>query len=314
MKIILAGLLASATLFSFASANAANIGVAMSNFDDNFLTVLRLSMQKTAEGQPDVQLQFEDARTDIGRQLDQINNFVARGVDAIIVNPVDASATKPITEAATAAGIPLIYVNRKPTDPLPEAGVSFVGSDEYQAGQLQMTEVCRLLDGKGTVNIIMGNLAYESAHQRTRAAEDVLKKPECSGISVVDKQAGEWTRISGVDLVSNWLSAGMDVNAVIANNDEMALGAVQALKQVDKPLGVGPGKVIVGGIDATQDALNAMKAGDLAVTVFQDAAGQGKGAIETALKMIAKEHVEKDVWIPFELVTPQNIDSYLSRN
>jgi inositol transport system substrate-binding protein len=271
-------------------------------------------MQKAVEGKLDVELQFEDAQTDIGKQLDQVNNFVAQGVDAIIVNPVDASATQPITAAATAAGIPLIYVNRQPVEKLPESGVSFVGSNEYEAGTLQMTEVCRLLGGKGKVNIIMGDLAYEAARVRTQAAEDVLKKPECAGITVAEKQAGKWTRISGTDLVTNWLSAGLDVNAIIANNDEMALGAVQALKGVNKELGAGEGKIVVGGIDATQDAMKAMKAGDLSVSVFQDAAGQGKGAVETALKMIAKEPVEQNVWIPFELVTPANLSSYDSRN
>ena len=85
----------------------------------------------------------------------------------------------------------------------------------------------------------------------------------------------------------------------------MALGAIQALKGVKKPLGAGEGKIVVGGIDATQDAMKAMKADELAVTVFQDAAGQGKGALETALKMIAKEPVEQNVWIPFETGHPR---------
>ncbi|EJN06013.1 substrate-binding domain-containing protein, partial [Phyllobacterium sp. YR531] len=223
-------------------------------------------------------------------------------------------APQPITAAATAAGIPLIYVNRQPLETLPDSGVSFVGSDEKQAGMLQMTQVCKLLNGKGTVAIIMGDLAYEAARQRTQSAEDVLKKPECEGIKVVEKQAGKWTRLSGTDLVTNWLSAGLSANAIIANNDEMALGAIQALKAVNKPVGVGEGKIVVGGIDATQDALAAMKAKDLAVTIFQDAAGQGRGAVETALKMIAGEQVEHTVWIPFELVTPENLSEYESKN
>lgn len=312
MKKILATLMISAA--AAVPASAANIGVAMSNFDDNFLTVLRLAMQKSVEGKSDVKLQFEDAQTDIGKQLDQINNFVAQGVDAIIVNPVDASATQPITAAAKAAGVPLVYVNRQPVEKLPDSGVSFVGSDERQAGTLQMTQVCKLLGGRGAVAIIMGDLAYEAARQWTQSAEDVLNKSECSGIKVMEKQAGKWTRISGTDLTTNWLSAGLNVNAIIANNDEMALGAIQALKAVKKPVGTGDGKIIIGGIDATQDALVAMKSGDLAVTVFQDAAGQGQGAVETALKMIDKQQVEQNVWIPFELVTPENMSKYENKN
>lgn len=160
----------------------------------------------------------------------------------------------------------------------------------------------------------MGDLAYEAARVRTKAAEDVLKKPECADVTIADKQADKWTRISGADLVTNWRSACLDVKATIANNDEMALGAIQALNGVNKPLGAGEGKIAVGGIDATQDAIKAMKDGALSVALFQDAAGQGGGALESALKMISKEQVEQSVWIPFKLVTPENLGSYENRN
>jgi ABC-type sugar transport system substrate-binding protein len=97
---------------------------------------------------------------------------------------------------------------------------------------------------------------------------------------------------------------------VVSNNDEMAIGAIQSLKAA----GYDMGKVIVAGIDATQDALAAMKAGDLDVSVFQDAAGQGKGAVDTALKLANGEQVEDFVWVPFELVTPENMDKYAAKN
>jgi ABC-type sugar transport system substrate-binding protein len=97
---------------------------------------------------------------------------------------------------------------------------------------------------------------------------------------------------------------------VVSNNDEMAIGAIQALKAA----GVDMSKVIVAGVDATQDALAAMKAGDLDVTVFQNAAAQGSGAVDTALKLAKGDSVESMVWIPFELVTPANMQQYLSKN
>jgi inositol transport system substrate-binding protein len=110
--------------------------------------------------------------------------------------------------------------------------------------------------------------------------------------------------------MTNWISSGVKFDAVVSNNDEMAIGAIQALKAA----GVDMKKVIVGGVDATQDALAAMKAGDLDVTVFQNAAAQGSGSVDTALKLAKGEKVETLVWVPFELVTPDNMDKYLSKN
>jgi inositol transport system substrate-binding protein len=110
--------------------------------------------------------------------------------------------------------------------------------------------------------------------------------------------------------MTNWLSTGEPFDAIISNNDEMAIGAIQALKAG----GVAMEDVIVAGIDATQDALAAMQAGELDVTVFQDAAGQGQGALDAALALAAGETVEQKVYVPFQLVTPSNIGDYLGSN
>jgi inositol transport system substrate-binding protein len=289
---------------------AANIGVSMAKFDDNFLTVLRNGMQDYAATKDGVNLQVEDAQNDVSKQLSQIQNFIAQKVDAIIVNPVDTDATPAMTKLAVAAGVPLVYVNRMPSDnPLPEK-VSFVGSNEVDSGTLEMQEVCKIMGGKGNILVLMGELSNQAARQRTQDVHDVIAKPECSGIKIVEEQTGNWDRTQGTDLMTNWISSGVQFDAVVSNNDEMAIGAIQALKAA----GVDMNKVIVAGVDATQDALAAMKAGDLDVTVFQNAAAQGSGAVDTALKLAAGEKVESMVWVPFELVTPANMDQYLSKN
>jgi inositol transport system substrate-binding protein len=290
-------------------ASAAKIGVTMSAFDDNFLTVLRNGMGKYAGTQKDVNLQFEDAQGDVGKQLNQIQNFIASKVDAIIVNAVDTDATPKMTKLATAAGIPLVYVNRMPADKTLPAKVAYVGSDEVDSGTQQMKEVCRLMGGKGNILVMIGELSNQAARQRTQDVEDVIAKPPCDGIKILDKRTARWQRTEGNDLMTNWISAGMKFDAVVSNNDEMALGAIQALK-ASKMLD----KTIVAGIDATQDALASMKSGDLKVTVFQNAAGQGQGAVDTALKIIKGEKVPSIVWIPFELVTPANLANYMSKN
>ena len=291
----------------FAASQAATLGVSMAAFDDNFLTAVRTSMQARAR-QLNVPIQFEDAQSDIGRQLNQVQNFIAQKVDAIVVNPVDTDATPKITRLVTHAGIALVYVNRMPGDKQLPAKAAFVGSDEAQSGTLQMTEVCRLMHGKGDIVILIGELSNQSARKRTQDVYDVIATPQCHGIRVLDKQAANWKRTEAADLMTNWLSAGLRPQAVVANDDEMAIGAIQALKQARLLA-----NTIVAGIDATPDALAAIKAGDLKATVFQNAAGQGAGAVDVALKLIKGEQVPGLVWVPFELVTPANLSHYLER-
>jgi inositol transport system substrate-binding protein len=302
--------LAVATILS-TPAMAAKIGVSMDKFDDNFLTVLRNGMSDYAKTQPGVSLQIEDAKDDVSKQLSQVQNFIANKVDAIIVNPVDTSATPAITKLAAEAGVPLVYVNRLPAD-IEQLGpkASAVVSDEKESGTYEAQQVCKLLGGKGDILVIEGQLSNQAAVQRTKDVHEVIATPNCSGMKIVAEQTANWDRTQGQNLMTNWLSKGLKYDAVISNNDEMAIGAIQAMKAA----GVDTKKAIVGGVDATQDALASMKAGDLKVTVFQNAAGQGKGAVDTALALASGKTVERWVKIPFELVTPENLDKYAKKN
>src|SRR2546421_567840 len=157
MKRIGLALLAGVLPALSAAPHAATLAVSMALFDDNFLTAVRASMKERAQ-QLSVPIQFEDAQNDIGRQLNQIQNFIVQKVDAIIVNPVDTDATPTMTRLAVRAGIPLVYVNRMPADKQLPPRVSFVGSDETQSGTLQMAEVCRLLQGQGDIVVLIGEL------------------------------------------------------------------------------------------------------------------------------------------------------------
>ncbi|MGV8937834.1 MAG: sugar ABC transporter substrate-binding protein [Allorhizobium sp.] len=309
MKKFLLG--ATVSILMSTAAHAASVGVSMAQFDDNFLTVLRTGMQDYAKTLDGVTLQVEDAQNDVSKQQSQIQNFIAAGVDAIIVNPVDTDATAVMSKIAADAGIPLVYVNREPinVNELPDKQ-AFVASNEMDSGTLQTQEVCKLLGGKGKVVVMMGELSNQAARMRTKDVHDVLATDACKGLSIVEEQTANWSRTQGADLMTNWLSAGLEFDAVIANNDEMAIGAIQALKAAGRAMD----SVVVGGIDATQDALAAMADGDLDVTVFQNAAGQGKGSLDAALKLAKGEAVEKKVYIPFELVTPANLSDYQKKN
>jgi inositol transport system substrate-binding protein len=290
------------------SASAAaeiKIGVTMAQFDDTWQTYLREYMASKAASMPDgVTLQFEDARADVVKQLSQVESFISQKVDAIVVNPVDTAATRKITEAAVQAGIPLVYVNRRPDDANLPSGVVTVASNDFEAGQMQMQYLAEKLGGKGNIVILLGDLANNSTTNRTQGLKDVLAKyPE---IKVDQEQTATWLRDKAMSLVNDWLTQGRQFDAVVSNNDEMAIGAAMALKQA----GQAKDSVLIGGVDGTPDALRAVEKGELAVSVFQDAKGQGDASIASAVKMVKHEPVETAVWIPYRLVTPQNVDQF----
>ncbi|MFJ2479530.1 sugar ABC transporter substrate-binding protein [Pseudomonas sp. NPDC087598] len=281
------------------------IGVSMSQFDDTWLTYLRESMDKKAKSYPDgVQLQFEDARSDVVKQLSQVESFISQKVDAIVVNPVDTAATRKITEAAVKAGIPLVYVNRRPDDLKLPKGVVTVASNDLEAGEMQMQYLAEKLGGKGEIVILLGDLANNSTTNRTKGVKEVLAK--YPNIKIEQEQTGIWLRDKGMTLVNDWLTQGRRFDAVVSNNDEMAIGAAMALQQA----GVEKGSVLIAGVDGTPDGLNAIKKGNMAVSVFQDAKGQADGSIDTAVKMAKNEAVEQNVWVPYRLITPENVDTF----
>lgn len=296
------------------AAMAETIGVSVARFDDNGLTIMRNGMTEHIETLDGVDLQMEDAQDDVARQLDQINNFVASGVDAIIVNAVDTNATEAMSQAAASAGIPLVYVNRQPInmDTLPE-GQAFVASNEIESGTLAAFRMCQDLRAQGKSGgakayMLMGQLSNQAAVQRSKDFHDVIGMDMCNFITLIDEQTANWSRDQAQDLMTNWISSGEEFDAVFGNNDEMAIGAIQAMKAS----GISMDDVVVGGVDATPDALVAMQAGEMDVTVFQDLAGQGAGSIDTALKLARGEAVDKTVFIPFKLVTPENVSEFLN--
>jgi inositol transport system substrate-binding protein len=304
MKRYLFTLAASALMLS--SALAQNIGVSMAQFDDRFLTNLRQAMQARAD-ELGVNIQFEDAQADIGRQLSQLQNFIAQGVDAIIISLVDTASTPGMTKLAVQAGIPLVYVNRKPFEEELPKGVYYVGSDENVSGKLEGEEIARLLNNKGKIAIMMGILGDATTELRTAGVEKVAAQhPD---LEIVEKQPAKFQRNLAMDLMNNWLVSGTEIDAIAANNDEMAIGAIRAIEQAGKD----PKKIIIGGVDATDDALAEMAKGNLDVTVFQDATAQGAGAVDTALKAVKGEKVDSFVWIPFQLVTPENYKEFLKK-
>ena len=276
------------------------VGVSIANFDDTFLTYMMDGMKAAAEKEG-MEIEFVDAKEDIAKQMNQIENFVTQGKDVIIVVPVDTSAAEPMTNTAITNDTKIIYVNRNPGN-LPD-GAYYVGSEEKKAGIMQMEYLAEKIGGKGNILILMGKLDNEGTIKRTEGVEEIAKKyPD---IKILDKQTGLWQRADGMIKTENWINKfGNDITAIVSNNDDMALGAVQALKDAGKK------GIYILGVDATPDGLAALEAGEISATIFQDADGQGGGAIEVAKKIMNGETVEKETWVPFKLVTPENIGEF----
>ncbi|WP_025640323.1 sugar ABC transporter substrate-binding protein [Schnuerera ultunensis] len=279
------------------------IGYAINNMNDTFQTYIVDAAKEKAD-EYGYSIDIQDAQEDVIKQQDQVNAMIEQGVDAIIVVPVDTSAMDPITKAVTEAGIPLVYVNRNPfgEGDIPE-GVFYVGSQEIVAGQFQGEYLIKLMGEEGGVAILMGILSNEGAVKRTEGNEEILS--QYPGIKILAKESGNWQKDQGMDITENWLTAyGDELNAILANNDEMALGALNALETA------GRNDVIVMGIDAIPDAVKLVAEGKMAATVLQDADGQGHGAVEVVHNALEGNEQDSIRWIDFVLITPENVADF----
>src|ERR1700758_1739621 len=289
------------------AADKVRIGVAMALFDDVWLTYVRDSMTKWAKSHPDVELTIVDANNDSAKQQGQVENFLAQGMNAVVILPVDTAATGPMTKAVVKAGKPLVYVNRKPSN-LPK-GVVYSGSKSIEAGIMNMEELGKAMGGKGNLVILMGELSNEAALGRTDGIKKVVKE-KFPNIKITREQTGNWQRVQGKTIMENWLASGQEIDGVASNNDEMALGALQAIKAAGKA-----GKIPVGGTDGSHDALESMDKNELYDTVFQDPVAQGQEAVNAAYLLVKKETnpkvVDGIIWIPYQPVTKENYKTFM---
>lgn len=277
---------------------------------DPFLDAVMAAATARAGELGSVELHVAGAGGKAATQLEQVQAFVDGGVDALVVVPVDATATGTIEDLATSAGVPLVWLNRRP-DELPSDGSTpFVGSDELAAGTLEMQALSDRLDGRGNIVILMGDPATEPAVDRTEGCKDVIAQHP--GLRLVREQAAGGSRLRAHEILTAWLADETTaIDGVCANDDELALGALDALDEA------GRAGVAVGGIGGMADAVEAIEAGRLATTVFQDAAWQGQTAVDTAVALArgrSVETVEGSILLPGELVTQANATDYAGRN
>lgn len=277
------------------------IGVTLMDFSTEFGIGLKDYMTAKADAMGDVELTVVDAGGDAAKQLQQVETFISQKVDAIIMQPQEQEACSPAIDKAKAAGIPIINCNSL-TITEPDA---YVGSNDSESAEIAMTYIAKQLGGKGNVLMMHGHPGQTAEVKRTEGAMDILaQNPD---MTLLDEQTADWDRAEAMTLMENWIQAyGDQINAVFCQNDEMALGALNALVQAGKK-----DNVLVVGVDAIDDALQSFKDGKMDATVYQDCKGQAEGAIEAAYKLAKGESVEKEILIPFILVTTENVDEYL---
>lgn len=270
-----------------------------------FATLMSDAMQKKAAADPSIEFLFQDAKNDAAAQMAQVEQFISQKVDAIIVAAVDPSAMVQGAEAAKEANIPFIAVNMK----VPSDAVSaYVGPDDVAAGEMMVNYCLEKLGPKFNAIVLEGAEGYSAMLDRRQGIQNILDKNK--DINVLAKKTAGWTREGALQLMENYIqNYGTKIQAVIAHNDEMALGAIQALEAA----GIRD-KVTVVAVDAIYDACKAIKEGRQAYTVFQDAELEGGGAFDAAVTLARGGQVaEKEHYIKMIGVTKDNVDEYLAK-
>lgn len=248
-----------------------------------------------------IEIKIYDGNYDPSTQISQVETMISDGVDGIILNPQDAEACSPCVDKAVEAGIPIVGVNtRVENDKL----TSYVGSIDVKAGEMEMQAVVDALGGKGNIVILEGPMGQSAQIERREGIQNILD--ENPDINVLAEKTANWSRSEGMTVMENWLQAFDDIDAIVGENDEMALGAKSAVTAAGKD-------IIAVGVDGITDALDAVESGDLLVSIFQDGAGQGSKAVEVLLDAINGEDVESDYWIDFEEVNQDNVADFKER-
>lgn len=276
------------------------IGITLYSLKNEFTVRIANAAEKKAE-ELGAELVVYDGNYDPSTQISQVETMISDGCQGIILNPQDAEACAPCVDKAAEAGIPVVGVNtRVESDKL----TSYVGSQDVTAGEMEMQKIADILDGKGKIVIIEGPMGQSAQIERRQGIQNVLDKyPD---IEVLAEKTANWSRSEGMTVMENWLQAFDQIDAIVAENDEMALGAKEAVKAAGKD-------IPAVGVDGITDALAAVESGDLLVSIFQDGAGQGSKAVEVLMDVIAGKDVEENYWIDFEEVNADNVAEFKER-
>lgn len=276
------------------------IGLAISTLNNPFFVTLRDGAQAKAD-ELGVALEVHDAQNDLAKQIAGVEDFVTKQVDVIIINPVDSDGIAPAVKAANDAGIPVISVDRGVNG---AEVASHIASDNVAGGKMAGEYLIELIGGEGKVAELEGIPGASAARDRGAGFDQALEG--APGVEKVTKQPADFDRAKGLSVMENILQANPDIVGLFAHNDEMALGAIQAIEAAGKS-----DQITVVGFDAVDDALQAVKDGRMAGTVAQQPALMGSLGVESAVKLVNGEELPEYVPVDLKMVTPENVDEFL---
>ncbi len=265
------------------------IGLAISTLNNPFFVDLEAGAKAKAD-ELKVKLVTLDSQDDSAKEMSNVEDLINQGVDIIMINPTDSDAVKSAVEAANKANIPVITLDRGAN-----GGVvaSHIASDNVAGGKLAGEYIVELLGGKGNVVELEGIPGASAARDRGQGFNEAIKGKD---IKVVAKQTANFDRAQGLSVMENILQAQPEIDAVFAHNDEMALGAIEAIKAAKR-------EILVVGFDATDDAKEAVEKGEMTATVEQLPKKIGALGVETAVKILNNEKVESMIPVDLQLVT-----------
>ncbi|HEX9044709.1 MAG TPA: substrate-binding domain-containing protein [Candidatus Limnocylindrales bacterium] len=285
---------------SASSAGSVTIGIALSTLNNPYFVTLNDAAKAEAQAKG-ATISAADGQNDLAKQTSEVEDFVSKKVSCIIVNPVDSSGIAPAVTEANTAKIPVIAVDRGVTG-APTAG--FIASDNVQAGKLATDALLKALHGSGKIAVLTGVPGASATNDRTKGFQQSLASN--SGVTVVANQTAQFDRATALSVTENILQAHPDIQGIFAENDEMALGAIQALTAAGKA-----GKVLVTSIDGTSDGMKAVVAGTLLETIAQQPAFMGKTAVDYCVTLAGGGSVPSGFTAaPLIEVTKANVSQY----
>ena len=303
------------------SGTTKNVGVAIYQFDDNFMTLYRNELEKYMKEQGEktgvtYNITIVDGKNDMAEQTNQVENFITQKMDVIILNLVQTSSADAVIDKVVAAGIPLVLINREPLGDngdesykgiLDNATVCYIGADARQSGTYQGEIVAELPDhgdinGDGEIAYVMieGDPENVDAQYRT---EYSIKALTDAGYKVkeLDDQVGNWAQAKGQEIAANALTQfGNDVEVIFCNNDAMALGAAAAITAAGRTVGK---DIYLLGVDALEECVQMVNEGTMTGTVLNDHVGQSHTAVDVAIKALNGEPIENYYWVDYVKVT-----------
>ena len=265
--------------------------MAISTLNNPFFVSLKEGAEKAAKT-AGAELIVVDAQDDTAKQISGIEDLIQKKVSVILINPTDSDAVVSAVESANQAGIPVITVDRAANG---GTVVTHIASDNVKGGQMAGDYILKAIGGKGNIVELQGKAGTSAARDRGEGFHKAVDGKD--GVKVVASQPADFDRAMGLSVMENILQSNSDIQAVFAHNDEMALGAVQAIEAAGKK------GIIVVGFDATADAVSAVNAGTMSATVAQKPELIGQQAVETAVKVAGGEKVPTAIPVELELVT-----------